>query len=226
MIDATTEIEVGLDCRGHTVVRRMRCEVPMLVRVIDQPSSMLTLAMVNGAAGPLGGDRLHFRLEVGPGAGVAVCSVAAAMAQPGPRGEQSQLSVDLVVGHDAILAWHPQPTVSVVGSDHRVVVHLSATSTSTVTMCEGVSLGRSGELPGRFALRERVTIDGAAVLDHETVFAPGALMGPGAQGSGRNLTSEVVIGDVLPRPSVEVTEHCLRSAVHLSPICALVTTRT
>jgi urease accessory protein len=226
VIDATTEIEVGLDCRGHTVVRRMRCEVPMLVRVVDQPSSMLTLAMVNGAAGPLGGDRLRFRLEVGPGAHVVVSSVAAAMAQPGPRGERSELSVDLVVGQDAILDWHPQPTVSVAGSDHRVVVRLSATSTSSVTMCEGVSLGRNSEPPGRFALRERVTIDGFAVLDHETVFAPGALMGPGAQGSGRTLTTEVVIGAVLPQSSVEVTDHCLRSAVHLSSICALVTTRT
>jgi urease accessory protein len=226
MIDATTDIEVGLDCRGHTVVRRMHCEVPILVRVVDQPSSMLTLAMVNGAAGPLGGDQLRFRLDVGPGAHVTVCSVAAAMAQPGPRGERSELCVDLVVGHAATLTWHPQPTVSVVGSDHRVVVRLSATSTSTVMMREGVSLGRTGELPGRFALRERVTIDGAAVLDHETVFAPGALMGPGAQGHGRNVTTEVAIGEMLPRPAVEVTEHCLRSTVHLSPICALMTTRT
>lgn len=198
----------------------------MLVRVIGQPSSALTLAMVNGAAGPLGGDRLRFRLQVGPGAHVAVCSVAAAMAQPGPRGEPSELSVDLVVGNEATLDWHPQPTVSVIGSDHRVVVRLSATSTSTVTMREGVSLGRTAEMPGRFALRERVTIDGLAVLDHETVFAPGALMGPGAQGSGRTLTTEVVIGAVLPQPSVEVNDHCLRSSVHLSPICALVTTRT
>jgi urease accessory protein len=226
VIDATTEIEVGLDCRGHTVVRRMRCEVPMLVRVVDEPGRKLRLAMVNGAAGPLGGDRLRFRLEVGPGADVAVCSVAAAMAQPGPRGEPSELSVDLVVGQEAILDWHPQPTVSVMGSDHRVVVRLSTTSTSRVTMREGVSLGRNCELSGRFALRERVTIDGLAVLDHETVFAPGALMGPGAQGSGRSLTTEVVIGGVLPQSSVEVTDRCLRSAVHLSPICALVTTRT
>lgn len=198
----------------------------MLVRVIDQPSSALTLAMVNGAAGPLGGDRLRFRLRVGPGAHVAVCSVAAAMAQPGPRGEPSALSVDLDVGQGATLDWRPQSTVSVVGSDHRVVVRLSATSTSTVAMREGVSLGRTGELPGRFALRERVTIDGLAILDHETVFAPGALMGPGAQGGGRTLATEVVIGAVLPPPSVEVTDHCLRSSVHLSAICALVTTRT
>jgi urease accessory protein len=229
MIDASTEIVVGLDHRGSTVVRRMYCEVPMLVRVIDGPDpaagSMLTLAIVNGAAGPLGGDRLRFRLQVEPGARVAVRSVAAALAQPGPHGAPSEMAIDLVVGDDATLDWCPQPTVSVAGSDHRVVVRLSSAGTATITMREGVSLGRSNEPPGRFALRERVAIDGIAVVDHETVFAPGALLGPGAQGAGRSMTTEVLIGAVLPRPFVEVTEHCLRSTVHLSPLCALTTTR-
>jgi urease accessory protein len=224
MIDATTEIEVGLDARGHTVVRRMRCEVPMLVRVVGEPDPVLTLAMVNGAAGPLGGDRLRFRLDLQPETRVSVRSVAAAMAQPGPRGERSELAVDLVVGDGATLDWRPQPTVSVAGSDHRTVVRLSATGSSTVTMCEVVSLGRHGEPPGRMALRQRVTIDGTAVLDHETVFARGALLGPGAQGSGRMVTSEVVVGAVLPQPGAEVTDGCVRATFHLSPRCALVTT--
>ena len=225
MISATTDIEVGVDCRGDTVVRRMYCEVPMLVRVIDEPGPTLTLAMVNGAAGPLGGDRLHFSLHVEPGARVAVGSVAAAVAQPGPRGEPSELVVDLFVGEDAVLDWHPQPTVSVVGSDHSIVVRLTATSSSTVTMRECVSLGRSGEPPGRFTLRERVTIDGEAVLDHETAFAPGPLLGPGGQGDGRRMTTEVVVSSVLPVPAVELTDSCMRSTVHLSSRCALVTTR-
>ena len=133
---ATTEIEVGLDCLGQSVVRRMHCEVPMLVRVVSSPRSpTLTLAMVNGAAGPLGGDRLAFRLHVGAGARVAVCSVAAAMAQPGPHGEQSQLLVEVVVDDDAVLDWRPQPTVSVAGSDHRVDVRLSRRGHSQRSRC-------------------------------------------------------------------------------------------
>ena len=69
-------------------------------------------------------------------------------------------------------------------------------------------------------------IDGLAVLDHETVFAPGALMGPGAQGAGRCLTTEVLVGARLPVPVVELTEHCMRSVVHLAPNCALLTVRS
>lgn len=226
MIDAVTDIEVGLDGRGHTVVRRMRCEVPLLVRVLDEPGPTLALALVGGAAGPIGGDRLRFSLHVGHDTSVTVCSVAAAMAQPGPHGERSQLSVDIEVGERASLRWRPQPAISVAGSDHRSVVRLSATSTSLVTMCEGVSLGRHGEPSGTYALRERVTIDGRAVLDHEVVFSPGALMGPGAHGDGRTMTTEVQIGPQLPDPRVQVGDHCLCSTVHVSPLCALTTTRT
>ena len=226
MITATTDIEVGLDCRGQTVVRRMYCEAPMLVRVVDgiDPKG-LTLAMVNGAAGPLGGDRLTFRLHVGQGSCVTVGSVAAAMAQPGPNRDHSELLVEIVVAEGASLDWRPQPTVSVQGSDHRVDVRLSATGTSTVAMREGVSLGRSGEPSGRYALHERVTIDGVAVLDHETVFAPGALMGPGAQGSWRNLSTEVLIGTDLPAPFVDIADQCVSALVHLSPNSALSTSR-
>ena len=225
MIDACTDIEVGVDARGNTVVRRMRCEVPLLVRTVEGPGPTLKLAMVGGAAGPLGGDRLRFRLELGVGAHVVVRSVAAAMAQPGPRGEPSQLDVDIVVAERASLDWRPQPTVSVMGSNHRAVVRLAATGTSMVTMHEGVSLGRHDEPPGQFSLRERVTIDGVAVLDHETVFAPGGLMGVGAHGSGRRMVTEVAVGRALPEPCVEVTDRCVRSTVHLSPRCALTVTR-
>ena len=225
MIEASTEIDVGLDSRGHTVVQRMYCEVPMLVRVVDGNRPALTLAMVNGAAGPLGGDRLTFRLRVWPGARVAVCSVAAAMAQPGPHGERSEQLIEVTVDENAVLDWRPEPTISVMGSDHRVDVRLSATGTSRVAMREGVSLGRSGEPSGRFALHERITIDGVAVLDHETVFAPGPLLGPGANGGGRSMTTEVLVGGDLPSPYVEVTEQCMRSGVHLSHNCALLTTR-
>jgi urease accessory protein len=223
---STTEVAVGLDRRGHTIVERMRCEAPTLVRVVGEPGPRLSLAMVNGAAGPIGGDHLRFRLDVGPGASVSVCSVAASIAQPGPLGEPSELVVDLVVGEGATLDWQPLPTVSVMGSDHRVVMRVVAAKSSTVTTSEAVSLGRRGEPSGRFALRERVTIDGVAVLDHETRFAPGALLGPGAQGPGSSMTTQVVIGTLLPRPCVSVSDCCMHSTVHLSPHCALVTTRS
>ena len=225
MITASTTVVAGLDRRGCTVIRRLRCEVPLLVRAVGDPGPVLNLAMVGGAAGPLGGDRLHFHLELEKGARVSIRSVAAAMAQPGPHGEQSELVTEIVVGARATLDWRPQPTVSVMGSNHRTFVRLAADASSTVTMYEGVSLGRLGEPPGRFSLRERVAVGGVAVLDHETSLAPGALLGPGAHGEGRTISTGILIGHDLPAPSATVTKTCLHAIVHLSETCAMVMER-
>ncbi|MEQ1699031.1 MAG: urease accessory protein UreD [Ilumatobacteraceae bacterium] len=222
---ATTTIEVGLDARGHTVAHRIECEVPLLVRVADTPGPVLTLLLVNGAAGPLGGDRLRFRLEVGPGAHVIVRSVAATMAQPGPSGEPSSLDIELVVGGEATLDWAPEPIVSVQHSRHRTSMHLTAAATSTVSAREVVSLGRHRESPGHLALHQRVTIDGSDVLRHDTVFAAGPRLGPGAHGTGRTMSSEVLVGTYLPSPMSEVTPQRVHAVFHLSPVCALLTTR-
>ena len=64
------------------------------------------------------------------------------------------------------------------------------------------------------------------MLDHETVLAPGVLIGPGAHGPDRNLTTSVIMGADLPPPSVSVTEWRVQATVHLSPNCAMVTTRS
>jgi urease accessory protein len=220
-MDATSEIEVAVDAGGCSVVRTMRCEAPLLVRVISDRGPVLHLALVNGAAGPLGGDTLRFRLHVGPGAHAVVTSVAAAMAQPGPRGEHSTLDIDIVVEDGATLDWAPEPTVSVCGSDHRTLIRVAAASSSWVTLREVVSLGRHNEPPGRLALRQRVVIDGRAVLDHENVFAPGSLIGPGAQGPAKTITSVVTIGGELPLPGAEVGERRASATFHISPTCAL-----
>ncbi|MBI5090307.1 MAG: urease accessory protein UreD [Actinobacteria bacterium] len=223
-MDATTEVEVGLDARGRSVVRRMHCEAPLLVRVAGTDSSCLLLVLVNGAAGPLGGDRLRFRLRLAAGTDVDVRSVAASMVQPGPRGAPSSYDVDLEVGDGARLRWSPEPTVSVCGSDHRTTVRLSAPSTADVRVREVVALGRHDEIGGRLALHQRVVVDGLPVLDHEIVFGGGALAGPGAQGPGRRFASEVIVGGALPAAGTRVDAGCASGVVHLSPVCALSST--
>ncbi|MGD9995505.1 MAG: urease accessory protein UreD [Ilumatobacteraceae bacterium] len=218
---AATEVDVGLDARGRSVVRQMRCEAPLLVRVVDSESDVLRLVFVNGAAGPLGGDELRVRLSVEPRARVEVRSVAASLAQPGAAGVPSTFDIDIEVGDDATLDWSPQPTVSVSGSDHRTTVHLIATSTSHVRLHEAVVLGRYGEDSGRIAFRQRVVIDGRPVLDHETELGHSALMSPGAHGTGRHITSLLELGSDLPPPSVHVSSTCIAATMQISPRCSL-----
>jgi urease accessory protein len=202
----------------------MCCEAPLLARVLDDTGPALHLALVNGAAGPLGGDRLGFRLVVGDGAAVCVSSVAASLAQPGPHGDGSWSTFEIDVGAGASLDWHPEPTVSVVGSDHRVLVRLQADVSAVVRLQESVVLGRHGEPPGRLSLRQRVTVGSMPVLDHETVFGTGALAGPGAQGRGRLIVSRLHVGGDLPPPRSEVSPGCVSATMHVAPTCALTIT--
>jgi len=224
---ARTDVEVGLDARGHTVVRRLHCEVPLLVREADEPGPTLALLLVNGAAGPLGGDVLRFRLTVADGASVRVRSVAASMAQPGPRGDPSSLHVEVTVGSGASLDWCPQPTISVEGSVHRTVTTLLAAPDSTIRWTDDIVLGRHREPPGTILQRLRLEVGDDVVLDHDLHLADGALRGPGANGPYRMLRSALLVADDAPREATTHTDGCaLHGTFPLAPRCALITTLT
>ncbi|MEX0847974.1 MAG: urease accessory protein UreD [Ilumatobacteraceae bacterium] len=220
---ASTELEVGLDAVGASVLRRMHCEVPLVVRV-DTGADELTIVIVNGAAGPLGGDELHLSLVVADGARVRVRSVAASMAQPGPTDAWSTTLTRLVVGEGAHLDWDLEPTISVCGSRHRARTTLDVAATGSATVAESVWLGRHGQDPGVLALRQRVTEAGRAVLDHETVLGAGRL-GPGAHGPWRWVRSVITIGDdACATAAATVADGRADAVFPLAPRCSLATT--
>lgn len=203
----------------------MRCEVPLLARVdgvsID---GSLVLLLVNGAAGPLGGDEFEFVLSIDDGASVRVRSVAASLAQPGPSGAASTSRTFLEVGDRATLDWELEPTVSVIGSRHRITTRLEAAESASVTVVESAQLGRYQQDSGELALRQRVSVGGRAMLDHETVFGPDARSGPGGHGPFRWVQSRVMIGDDVPaRPSSVVDASSIRGVFPLGRRCALET---
>lgn len=221
-VRATTELEVGVDTSGRSVLRTMRCEVPLLVRV-DTAADVLTLVVVNGAAGPLGGDELHLSLVVDDGASVRVRSVAASMAQPGPAGGSSTTVTRLVVGESARLDWDLEPTISVRGSYHRAITTVDVAAGGVATVAESAWLGRHGEEPGVLALRQRVTLAGVAVLDHETVLGAGH-RSAGAHGPWRSVRSVVSVGEhAAGTVSSSVTDTCAAAVFPLAPGCSLVT---
>ena len=226
---ANTVLEVGLDSTGRSVLRRMHCEVPLVVRVDTacagpgDPPGMLGLLVVNAAAGPLGGDAFTLTLTLDDGAAVRVRSVGASMVHPGRTGSASSAVTRLTIGHGATLDWELEPTVSIVGSDHHVRTVIEASSSATVRVVDSVSLGRYREPSGVLAVRQRLVIDGAAVLDHETVFGPGAASGPGAQGPLRTIRSEVIVDDAAPTASSsDVGDGWVRGVFPLAPRCALI----
>jgi urease accessory protein len=204
---AETVVVVALDSAGRSVIRQLRCEPPLLFRESRNDAGELVLLMVNGAAGPLGGDCLSLVVEIGDGARAVVRSVGASMAQPSPHGTASSLTTRVVVGAGGSLDWRPESVVSVRGSDHRSSLHLACDDDATVELTETISLGRNGEDPGRLALHQRVI--------H-------ALATPGAHGLFRAIRSTISIGSSVPTaPSSMVASDRLSAIYPLALGCAL-----
>lgn len=225
---ACTVVEVVLDGRGHSVVHTLRCDPPLLARVDgvapEGGADGVTLLLLGGAAGPLGGDELHLTVRVGPGASLTVRSVAAMLAQPGPSGRPSVLRTDVEVGNGATLDWDPQPLISVAGSDHRSTTGLHVGADAQVRFAETLLLGRHLEHGGRAALHQRVEVCGGVVLDHELVLGADAPTGPGAHGDPRWLHSALVVGDAAAtEPDSLVTPTLVRGVFPLAPGVSLST---
>jgi urease accessory protein len=226
-VRAATLIEVGCETVGRTVLQRSRCEAPMIVRDGGLSDGVLTLLLVNAAAGPLSGDDLSFTVRIGAGASVQMNSVGASMAQPGAHGGPSHLRTSVFVGDGATLEWDLQPTVSVIGSDHRSVTMIEAAPTATVRFVESIWLGRHDEPSGQLSVRQRLVVGDTAILDHETQFGPGSLASPGAHGPLRGFRSTIIVADnATISPSSFTSASASRAQFPLAPRCALHTATT
>jgi urease accessory protein len=220
---------------GRTVATELRSEAPLLLRASPR-AGRLDVHLVGGAAGPLGGDDLRLDADIGGGSVVVVRSAAAQLAQPDPRGRSSVAVTEVRIGAGASVDWHPEPVISVAGSDHRTVTLLRVESGAIVRWTDTIVLGRTDERPGRIAARLRVEVDGAALLDHDLLAGLGRLRGPlssgdrdplagpGANGRARTLTSTFVHGPDAPaEPHTHVAADGSRAAtLPLGPGSALV----
>lgn len=172
---------------GGRVVR-LRSEPPLVLRATAPGEVWL----VGGAGGPLGGDDLDLRVEVGAGDRLHVRSTGAQLVQPGRRPEPSSVSTAVRVGAGGVLRWHPQPTVLVRGCEHRTrtVIHLAAGA--SLWWREELVLGRFGEPPGTLAALARVELDGEPLVHHELSLHPASI------GDARAVVSVIVA-----RPGLE-----------------------
>ncbi|HUP76730.1 MAG TPA: urease accessory protein UreD [Acidimicrobiales bacterium] len=180
---------------GQTRLVELRSEAPLVLRATPH-----ALYLVGGAAGPLGGDDLALDLAVGCGACIAVRSAAATLAQPGPQASPSRTTVRLDIGDAAIVDWHPEPLISVQGSDHLVDTTVTLARSARLTLVDEIVLGRAGEPSGRIRVRCRVSRDGASVLAHDLDLGPGLPGWDGAavMGGARALISTLRVGPDAP----------------------------
>ncbi len=154
--------------------------------------------------GPLGGDRLRLRVELGPGERLAVHSAAATVVQPSrDPGAVASFAVEAVLAEGAALDWRPEPTVVCDGAVWEPSVRLDLAAGARARVVEQLVLGRSGQAGGRCASTTRAAVGGAPVLASTTVIdgADPALTGIGGTGGARSVGSVLVVGE--PAPEAE-----------------------
>jgi urease accessory protein len=155
------------------------------------------VALVAGAAGPIGGDHLRLDVEVGPGAALAVGAVAATVALPGSHGEMSSSQVNVTVAEHGTLVWMPGTLIAARGCHHESVTTIRLEPHSRLLLREELMLGRHGESPGSLQQRLRVTLAGRALHDQELRVGPEApgWGGPAVTGGRTALGTILVVGD-------------------------------
>lgn len=158
------------------------------------------LYIVSGAATPIGGDDTTLQLDLGPGVGLEVSAVSAAVARPGGAEATSRTCVIATLAEGSSLAWSPPSGIAAQGSHHRSEVSIALSGDATCWWREGVVLGRVGEGPGVWESFLNVTRDGMAVLRHHSVLgAPGRGMdGPAVIDDARAVVTLAGLGVLAP----------------------------
>lgn len=209
---ARARIVARLQQDGTTRLTTLAGETPLLLRRIGHPDGLdvARIELFGGAAGPIGGDDLAYRVDVGPGARVEVGSGTASLALPGPAGAQSTLGFDVQVGAGGRLEWTPEPLIAVRGANHAVNACIEVDEDAELLWCEDIVLGRDGEESGSVRTRLRIIRGGRAVFDHEFAVGPrypGSLGPAGTAGYRRvTLTAELGKGESRPCIRLALTE--------------------
>lgn len=189
---------------GRDVLVDVRSEPPLTVRQAGD-----RVVLVGSAAAPVGGDELEFDVVVGPGAHLALGSVAATMAWPGPRGDDSSQRVRATVGAAGHLSWAPEPLVLVAGCRHTTTTCVDLAAGATAWVVEEVSLGRTGEESGSLTMTWRIERDGRPLIHHTERLGP-AVPGWGSAvttGSHRHVLAAIAVGSPCPMlPPVVATD--------------------
>lgn len=198
---AEAAILAEADGRGGTRLAVLRGESPLLLR----RTGPHTVHLVGGAAGPLRGDDLRLSIRVGPGARLAVHSVAAQLALPGrPGSPPSRLAVSASVAAGGALLWAPEPLIAASGCHHLAVTDVTVAEGGDLLWRDDLVCGRHAEQPGDVRSDLTIRYAGRTLYRHELAVGPGAPGWPGAAvlGGGRAVGTLVLAGPSLPPPAV------------------------
>ncbi|MGW0792013.1 urease accessory protein UreD [Streptomyces sp. NPDC002911] len=196
-ITATARITAVADGRGATALPVLESDGPFALRRTRSPDPTCARVTVVGAmSAPLGGDRLAIEVRAADGARLAVDSVAATVALPGPGPDAVPASYDvrLSVREGAELHWLPEQLVSAHGSALDMTTRAELSGSARLVFREEQILGRHGERTGRLSTRLTVRRAGRPLLDQQLAYGPGA---PGGWDGAAVLGGHRAVGQLL-----------------------------
>jgi urease accessory protein len=132
-----------------------------------------TVHLVSAAATPLGGDAIHVRIVVEPGARLRLRSAAATVTLPGSATLESHAIWTLDVAGD--LDVDPQPTVVAANTRHFTTTRLQLTNSGRVRLRERIQIGRSNERQGFWSGSLHADVDGSPLLRHRIELGNGSV---------------------------------------------------
>jgi urease accessory protein len=132
-----------------------------------------TVHLVSAAATPLGGDAIHVRLVVEPGARLRLRTAAATVALPGVNTPESHAIWSLEVAGD--LDLDPQPTIVAGTSRHWTSTRVEVATGGRIRLRERVQVGRSGERQGFWSGSLHADVDGFPMLRHRIELGSGSV---------------------------------------------------
>nr|WP_090342483.1 urease accessory protein UreD [Mycolicibacterium malmesburyense]CRL72890.1 urease accessory protein UreH [Mycolicibacterium malmesburyense] len=168
---------------------RLECAGGVAARLTEPD----TVHLVSAAATPLGGDVLHFRVVVEPGARLRIRTAAATMTLPGAKTPDSHAIWDLDVAGE--LDLDPEPTVVAAASRHHTSIRLGVGAHGRVRLRERVQIGRSGERQGFWSGSLHADVEGAPLLRHRIELGRGSVADDEI-GAPRASISELTYPDV------------------------------
>ena len=132
-----------------------------------------TVHLVSAAATPLGGDAIHIRVVVEPGARLRLRTAAATVALPGSATLESHAFWTLEVAGD--LDVDPQPTVVAATSRHFTATRLELGDAGRIRLRERIQIGRSDERHGFWSGSLHADVNSSPLLRHRIELGTGSV---------------------------------------------------
>lgn len=154
---------------------------PIVAEVVNSPAHAFETAswgawLVGSSSHPMGGDHLGIHVAVGVGCCAEIRSHAATVARRARSGEgASSTKTRLTVASDGMCTWMPEPSIASDGADHLSDASVQLASNARLLWQDDITLDRrSGERPGTWRSRLRVTRDSWPVFCTELSIGAGA----------------------------------------------------